>query len=72
MTKAANENAKSKPDRWVIRYADGSFAGSPLTTRTRRPQFAGCLSGAEASVLADRLGGEAVHVCDVLPNGGVL
>lgn len=66
-------NSNSTPDRWLILFADGTFAGSPLTLRVRNPAVAGCITGAtEAAKLASRLGGEPVHVADVLaPDCGV-
>lgn len=45
----------------IIRFADGSFAGSPLAVRTTNKQFAGTLTDpAEAEAAAKMLGGEVV------------
>jgi hypothetical protein len=48
---------------YLIRFADGSFAGSPLSERTSNPETAGCFRECEAFTAgrtAVALGGKAV------------
>lgn len=48
---------------FLVRFVDGTYAGSPLATRTTNKELAGVVSRdrAEAERVAASLGGEAVE-----------
>lgn len=52
---------------YLVRFADGTFAGSPTNTRTSNPNLAGCFGRkdlARCQSTADALGGEIVKFQD--------